>query len=126
MSYALKIKDPRWQKKRLEILNRDNFKCRFCMDTESTLNVHHLAYVGEPWEAPNCALITLCEDCHEQETKDIREAETMLIRQLKLVGFSSITMKRLADCFIGDLNWSTNEPAVTRIRDFIDMEVKNG
>lgn len=42
--YSEKLKDPRWQKKRLEILNRDEFACRFCGDNKSTLNVHHISY----------------------------------------------------------------------------------
>jgi len=27
LTYSEKLKDPRWQKKRLEILSRDNFTC---------------------------------------------------------------------------------------------------
>ena len=64
MTYSDKLKDPRWQKKRLEILNRDNFTCTLCLDKESTLNIHHLKYTGNPWDTPNECLITLCEDCH--------------------------------------------------------------
>lgn len=36
----------------------------FCSDIETTLNVHHLKYNGEPWEADSNDLITTCEDCH--------------------------------------------------------------
>lgn len=66
-SYLDKLKDPRWQKKRLEILKRDNFKCRSCDDGEKTLHVHHLRYIKglDPWEAEEDDLITLCESCHE-------------------------------------------------------------
>ncbi len=67
--YAQRLRDPRWQKKRLEILSRDNFMCRECFDKDSTLNVHHLFYSGGfgafPWVTPNWGLITLCESCHE-------------------------------------------------------------
>ena len=60
-------KDPRWQKKRLEILQRDEFKCRSCRDDLSTLHVHHFFYDPDltPWEYENDKLITLCETCHE-------------------------------------------------------------
>jgi len=60
-------KDPRWQKKRLEILERDNFKCRSCNDGESTLHVHHFIYTKDckPWEYDNDNLITFCDTCHE-------------------------------------------------------------
>lgn len=63
-TYAEKLKDPRWQKKRLEILSANDFKCQFCGDTETTLHVHHFVYSGEPWEAEDGDLTTICEDCH--------------------------------------------------------------
>lgn len=67
-AYFAKLKDPRWQKKRLEILNRDQFTCRLCDDKESTLHVHHVWYErgADPWDYPENCLITLCENCHEE------------------------------------------------------------
>ncbi len=59
--YWQKLKDPRWQKKRLIILERDGFKCRDCEDSNKSLNVHHCHY---PWEISNELLLTVCEDCH--------------------------------------------------------------
>ena len=44
MTYKEKLLDPRWQKKRLEILNRDNFTCQCCGDDKKTLNIHHKYY----------------------------------------------------------------------------------
>jgi hypothetical protein len=84
--YAVKLKDPRWQKKRLEIFNRDNFTCRICGDTETTLAVHHLKYQGEPWDAPNEKLITVCEDCHieiEELKSEINDFNTLKILKRK-------------------------------------------
>lgn len=69
-TYAEKLKDPRWQKRRLEIFERDEFTCQCCRDTENTLHVHHLQYFkGEPWDVEDIYLITLCENCHEYEEK---------------------------------------------------------
>lgn len=67
MTYSDKIKDPKWQKKRLEILNRDGFRCLACGDTKNTLHVHHCYYVTgrEPWEYHGKALKTLCIKCHD-------------------------------------------------------------
>jgi len=63
--YAEKLKDPRWQKKRLEVMERDGFACRDCLDDKSTLNVHHCHYSkGDPWDTDSKFLMTLCEDCH--------------------------------------------------------------
>lgn len=64
MTYSEKLTDPRWQRKRLEILNRDNFSCQLCGSDKYTLHVHHKSYNGDPWETANSELITLCEDCH--------------------------------------------------------------
>jgi hypothetical protein len=62
--YGEKLRDPRWQKLRLEIMNRDGFACKLCHDAKSTLNIHHLKYEREPWDCAPEYLITLCEDCH--------------------------------------------------------------
>jgi len=66
-TYAEKLKNPRWQKMRLLILNRDKFRCKFCGNKEKTLNVHHIYYKKDcdPWDYPETLLITLCEDCHK-------------------------------------------------------------
>lgn len=69
MNYLEKLKSPKWQKKRLEILQRDEFKCCYCNDTETELQIHHLKYTQEPWQAPNKDLITLCKHCHSLVSK---------------------------------------------------------
>lgn len=52
----------------MEILQRDNWMCQACVDTESTLHVHHIKYTSKlPWETPDNLLITLCESCHQKE-----------------------------------------------------------
>ena len=66
-TYSEKLKDPRWQKKRLEILERDEWECKACGDKDTTLHVHHIFYIPgkEPWEIPNGLLVTFCERCHK-------------------------------------------------------------
>ena len=65
-TYTQKFKDPRWQKKRLEIMTRDEFTCTQCDNTDECLHVHHLYYVNgrNPWDYPMFAMVTLCETCH--------------------------------------------------------------
>ena len=63
-TYSDKLKDPRWQRKRLEIMERDGWKCRNCGDEKSTLHVHHWAYNGDPWEVDPMFLSTYCHRCH--------------------------------------------------------------
>ena len=88
MTYSEKLKDPRWQKKRLEILGRDEWTCRGCGDKKNTLNVHHTWYEPktEPWEASNEYLLTLCDECHNHEYRDRNEAEGWLLDSIKRAG----------------------------------------
>lgn len=66
MTYAEKLKNPLWQKKRLEILQRDGFKCMLCGGEKDCLHVHHLYYESgvEIWDHSGDSLITYCEYCH--------------------------------------------------------------
>jgi hypothetical protein len=58
---------PEWQKKRLLVLERDNWACLLCEDKETTLHVHHLSYRdgAMPWEYEDDNFKTLCKDCHD-------------------------------------------------------------
>lgn len=66
MTYSEKLKDPRWQRKRLEIMQRDGFACRDCKASHNSLNVHHCRYAKNPWEVEDLFLLTLCESCHHE------------------------------------------------------------
>lgn len=65
-TYKEKLLHPKWQKKRLSILQRDKFTCQGCGDIETTLHIHHLKYNPnrEPWDIEDEYLITYCSDCH--------------------------------------------------------------
>jgi len=78
--YSEKLKDPRWQKKRLKILERDQWKCQVCGADEKTLHVHHKEYVNghEPWEYGDDFLLTLCEFCHDIEHGKVEPANVYL------------------------------------------------
>jgi hypothetical protein len=66
MQYFEKLKDPRWQKKRLKIFERDGWACNECAAKKFTLHVHHIEYTCcDPWDEPDKNLITLCENCHD-------------------------------------------------------------
>ncbi len=84
--YSDLLKDPRWQKKRLEILNRDEFECKYCNDDENTLHVHHIKYAkGNPWDIDNKYLITLCERCHadfEESKAEFKEITNEILVKL--------------------------------------------
>ena len=91
------LRDPRWQKKRLEIFNRDNWCCRFCGAKENELHVHHVMYLTDhlPWDYPNQCLITLCKDCHFKEEK-LKSEDGLLMGNLLLSGLSRMDLYVLA------------------------------
>jgi hypothetical protein len=100
MTYLEKLRDPRWQKKRLEIMSRDNFSCQICEDTKSTLNVHHRMYFPgkEPWEYEDWCLVTLCENCHNDEC-EMECVGDGLIQALKMRGYFNADISDLAISF---------------------------
>lgn len=67
MTYQDQLKSPFWQRKRLEIFSRDEFKCKSCGNTESQLHIHHGVYIKGllAWEYENKYLHTVCENCHD-------------------------------------------------------------
>lgn len=65
-AFFAKYKDPRWKKRRDEIVVRDGHKCQECGSTVG-LQVHHRYYRKnrDPWDYPDFCLVTLCDGCHE-------------------------------------------------------------
>lgn len=91
MNYKEKFKNPKWQKKRLEILERDDFKCQLCHSQDHTLTVHHFKYSKEPWETPDKFLITVCWNCH----KKIQNAQNVILDAIRNSIASSTTVKKI-------------------------------
>lgn len=88
--YLEKLKDPRWQKKRLEIFERDGWECTNCGNKDETLHVHHTYYLSgrEPWEYPDGSLKTRCEMCHKDGHAP-HVSIPSLMHELTLVGIDS-------------------------------------
>lgn len=65
--YLEDLRSPKWQKKRLEIMQRAGWKCELCINAEENLQIHHKKYISghKPWEYENDLLICLCESCHK-------------------------------------------------------------
>jgi len=91
MTYAEQLKSPKWQKKRLEILERDKFTCRICGDKEKELHVHHRIYKKnlKMWEYEDYILLTLCSDCHESMHSAYIDAQFMTSMFIEDHGFDS-------------------------------------
>lgn len=100
MTYAEKLRDPRWQRKRTEILQRDDFTCCICLSKTKFLNVHHLVYAKvDPWDYPNHLLQTLCDDCHKIRQEYTDKASNALRIALRDVPTERLerVAKRLCD-----------------------------
>lgn len=126
--YLAKLRDPRWQKKRLEILQRDNFTCQHCENAEKTLHVHHKTYFrgNQPWEYLSSFLVTLCEDCHAYESECRAEADRNLAECIRVAGFQVDEVQALVSSMVSlqsDKNFlplireSTNFFALPKIPD---------
>ena len=124
-TYFEKLKDPRWQKKRLAILERDNWSCQQCGANESTLHIHHRVYRRgkEPWEIEDRLLVTLCESCHEVEKEQWNEYGSDLIQMLKenffgadisviAGGFLNISMTRPSEVQASIIAWALQNEEV--------------
>lgn len=96
-NWGLGYKHPRWQKRRLEILTRDEFTCKGCESTEKMLAVHHLWYEdgADTWDYPDEALLTLCVECHEYETEQLKVEFRALTKALRRQGFMSTAVRIL-------------------------------
>ncbi len=86
-SYSQKLRDPRWQKKRLEVMQYRDFCCEICGDSESTLNVHHKQYLKgyEPWDYHAEQLACICETCHK-EYHDLPDILSLICSYLPIDG----------------------------------------
>ena len=91
-TYIEKLKDPRWQKKRLKILERDEWRCQHCGNEKETLAVHHPVYINglEPWEYKDKDLQTLCDKCHKLDREWRTRFEKLLLYSLRLRDYKSI------------------------------------
>lgn len=95
LSYQEQLKHPLWQKKRLEILQAADFKCKMCGAADVELHIHHRIYKKEnlAWDYPNWALDCLCKDCHklaEIHKKQLSYAHALSgIFDARIVGYAT-------------------------------------
>ena len=84
MSYRDQLKDPRWQRVRLAVMERAGFMCECCQERPEgeSLHVHHRGYERGrmAWEYPMEALACLCAVCHEE----MERVELELLRAFEI------------------------------------------
>lgn len=87
MNYSEQLKNPNWQKRRLEALNEAGWSCRKCDATDATLHVHHKQYFKGrmAWEYESEDLEVLCESCHASE-HDHQDLLKRLLSNARILG----------------------------------------
>ena len=81
-NYIEKLRDPRWQRRRLAVLERAGWRCEGCGTNHVNLQIHHGFYErdADPWDYPDGALFCVCDSCHER-------AEAVRIEVHRELGF---------------------------------------
>lgn len=94
MNYSERLRHPKWQAKRLRVLEAKGFECEECEAREKTLHVHHGYYrsAADPWDYEDDTLHSLCESCHalaeEARLELLRNVGRLKIGDIwELVGF---------------------------------------
>lgn len=95
-TYRENLQSPKWKRRRVRILKRDNNTCQNCGDTNQ-LQVHHCYYESglKPWEYPVESLITLCNDCHVRATYGLQNMMEELEYTLRKKGITTFDFKAM-------------------------------
>ena len=111
--YTEKFKDPRWQKKRLEILEREKWMCEDCGDKATQLHIHHGYYEKglDPWDYNSDTLHCLCKDCHEYQQDTLRDMQYELAKMP--IGYIDPTDIQLIVRYCTVLKWFIKKPNVS-------------
>jgi hypothetical protein len=90
-SFYQQYQDPRWQRKKYEIMAQRNWVCEWCGAKDRQLHVHHGYYEKDRavWDYPNDSLYCLCDPCHRKANANKRDAQRALAR---------IHPKHLSEC----------------------------
>ena len=79
LSYAEKLRDVRWKRRRDELIRRANYTCCECcqplVSGTMDLQVHHVVYISclDPWDYPDELLVVVC-DFHHRERQAVEGA----------------------------------------------------
>lgn len=95
--YKEQLKDKRWIELSDKIKARDKI-CQMCGCTEK-LEVHHTCYISglNAWQYDEMYLITLCRECHQRETNDIKSIKQWIKEALKAGMFASEIKDKLSE-----------------------------
>lgn len=85
LTYAEQLAHPKWQRRRLEMLNAAGWACTTCGNEDKQLHVHHRVYIKgrQVWDYSDHELVVLCHVCHgtEHEAKDLLDQLLLAVPQ---------------------------------------------
>lgn len=137
-TYYEQLKDPRWQKMRLEIFEDRGWGCESCGAETKQLHAHHRYYKRGlmAWEYPLTAFSALCDECHTIQQDLMEKAHANIanhqwIESLSQTGNMSDEELEVIDrfmCFFGMLPELRKEKLsdVGKILDVLDNEFLSG
>lgn len=121
-SYTELLRDPRWQRKRLTIMERDRFVCCRCGAGHLTLNVHHTFYQKGvlPWQYPDHSLLTFCEPCHVKEEKEKEAIDRKISLYLRKLGATNMRVNRIGNLIQEISNFVGSNSALSVVENALD------
>jgi len=97
MTYSEKLKDPRWQRLRLELMEAAGWMCQECGSLTKTLEIHHIVYLRcDPWDYPRHLYQVLCCDCHD-ERQELTDKAVGALRLAIAKVHTQILVRRVQD-----------------------------
>lgn len=122
MSYAEDLKHPRWQERRLRVLERAGFRCERCSSDERQLHAHHKAYLrgNRLWDYPDDMLECLCDSCHDFAHAQKSRIDQQLARHPSSeLPILSRLFDKLGECWKADPG-PQRVDAINRLNDELD------
>jgi hypothetical protein len=130
MTYYEMLQHPNWQKKRLEILEREEYTCQSCGDKETTLHVHHGYYDNtlKLWEYDGDTLWCYCSVCHDRaRDEQLSLYKKIAKREIHFFSDYFISVFEILD----EIAWAIFGSLVSKKKDektkyYIDLYKKHG
>src|SRR5215475_14250466 len=91
MPYEEYLTTPEWLATRKRILKRDHYQCQGCRATNVMFNVHHYTYARLGCELDE-DLVTLCEVCHDELHRLMKDPPKLSFLQRCGVGLSTAVL----------------------------------
>lgn len=113
MNYREQLRDPRWQRFRLKILERDNWRCTVCGIDVVELHVHHIDYGRNPWDIPPSSAATVCHTCHAIEHERVTIEDLVLAVLVQYPDFHRLITPNIYGVIRDVAGWFADNPGRT-------------